>query len=73
MAPGDVYVLDASALLAVLNQEAGAELVLPLLAGAYLSAVNWSEVVLNVAQDGLFWMLKVSVSPLASEAVGVKL
>src|SRR5215471_14736349 len=33
------HVLDASALLAVLNQEAGAEQVLPLLSGALMSAV----------------------------------
>ena len=40
-----VHVLDASALLAVLNQEAGMDVVLPLLPGALMSAVNWSEVV----------------------------
>ena len=38
-------VLDASALLAVLNGEPGGEMVTPLLADAAMSAVNWSEVV----------------------------
>jgi len=37
-------VLDASALLAVLGDEPGAEQVLPLLDGAVMSTVNWSEV-----------------------------
>ena len=30
-------------------------------------------VVLKVAQDGLFWIVKASVSPSASDAVGWKL
>jgi ribonuclease VapC len=51
-------VLDASALLAVLNQEPGAEVVLPLLDRAAVSAVNWSEIVkkaiaYQVPTDGL--------------------
>ena len=37
-------VLDASAVIAVLNSEPGAELVLGVLAGAVISAVNYSEV-----------------------------
>lgn len=49
--------LDASALLAVLQQEAGAEVVLPVLHGALMSSVNWSEVVQKAAARG------VAVSP----------
>ena len=37
-------VLDASALLALLHDEPGAEKVEPLLEGALISSVNWSEV-----------------------------
>jgi ribonuclease VapC len=37
-------VLDASALLAVLRRERGAEIVVPVLYGAVVSAVNYSEV-----------------------------
>ncbi|HEY7200220.1 MAG TPA: type II toxin-antitoxin system VapC family toxin [Candidatus Dormibacteraeota bacterium] len=64
------HVLDASALLAVLNQEAGAEQVLPLLSGALISAVNWSEVVQKALARG------VAVGPrmrLDVEAVGVRI
>jgi PIN domain nuclease of toxin-antitoxin system len=45
-------VLDASATLAWLNSEAGAETVEPLLRGAVVSVVNWSEVLQKVAADG---------------------
>lgn len=48
-----VCVLDASALLAVLNQEAGADQVVPLLDGAAMSAVNWSETVQKAASRGV--------------------
>ena len=37
-------VLDASALLALLQDEPGAEVVKPLLESAFVSSVNWSEV-----------------------------
>jgi ribonuclease VapC len=47
------HVLDASALLAVLQQEAGAEVVLPVLDGALMSSVNWSEVVQKAAARGV--------------------
>ena len=50
---GDIHVLDASALLAVLHQEPGCELVLPVLAGALMSSVNWSEVVQKAAARGV--------------------
>jgi len=46
-------VLDASALLAVLSQEAGADQVVPLLDGAAMSAVNWSETVQKAAARGV--------------------
>ena len=39
------WVLDASALLAMLQGEAGGEAVEPLLSGAVMSSVNWSEVI----------------------------
>ena len=54
MTTGDgPYVLDASALLAVLNREAGADLVLPLLPRAWMSSVNWSEVVQKAMARGV--------------------
>ncbi len=46
-------VLDASALLALLNAEPGAELVAELLPGASISAVNYSEVVAKLADAGM--------------------
>jgi PIN domain nuclease of toxin-antitoxin system len=48
-----VHVLDASALLAVLNREAGADVVVPLLPAAIMSAVNWSEVVQTALARGV--------------------
>ena len=39
------YVLDASALLALLQREPGADVVEPLLGRSVISSVNWSEVV----------------------------
>ena len=41
---GDLCVLDASAVLALLNDEAGSENVAERLGEALISAVNWSEV-----------------------------
>lgn len=46
-------VLDASALLAVLHGEKGADVVEALLDGAVMSAVNWSEVVQKAASRGV--------------------
>ena len=46
-------VLDASALLVVLHNEAGAATVEPLLEAATVSAVNWSEVVQKAASRGV--------------------
>lgn len=46
-------VLDASALLALLNQEEGAERVAPFLADAVISTVNLAEVVTRLALAGM--------------------
>ena len=46
-------VLDASAILALLNQEEGAELVAPFLADAVISTVNLAEVVTRLALAGM--------------------
>jgi ribonuclease VapC len=46
-------VLDASAVMALLHDEEGAEAVVAAIAdGATISAVNWAEVLSNVAADG---------------------
>lgn len=45
-------VLDASAVLALIFGEAGADKVLPLMGGALISAVNFSEVVAKLADLG---------------------
>lgn len=47
------YVLDASALLAMLQQEPGAELVEAVLEHSVMSAVNWAEVVERAASHGV--------------------
>ena len=52
MTSGSV-VLDASAVLALLNNEAGAEVVAGRLEGASISAVNWSEVVQKAISLGV--------------------
>lgn len=46
-------ILDASALLAVLSDEPGGERVVPLLDGAIVSSVNWSEVLGRFVDLGL--------------------
>ena len=46
-------VLDASALLALLYREPGAEAVEEVLDGAAVSAINWSEVLQTLTQRGL--------------------
>lgn len=46
-------VLDASALIALLADERGGEQVVPLLDGALLSTVNWSEVLARYTTLGL--------------------
>lgn len=47
------YVLDASALLALLNAEPGAETVSEAIADAVISAVNLSEVVARLCEEGM--------------------
>ena len=47
------YVIDSSALLAVLQKETGYLTVVPLLAGALMSTVNLSEVLQKVEQKNL--------------------
>jgi PIN domain nuclease of toxin-antitoxin system len=47
------YVLDSSALLAVLNHEAGENVVTPLLTGSYISSVNWAEVIQKAMAFGI--------------------
>jgi PIN domain nuclease of toxin-antitoxin system len=46
-------VLDASALLAVLNEETGAERVERYIPGAIINAVNLSEVIGKLAESGM--------------------
>lgn len=46
-------ILDASALLALLGDEPGGALVAPLLDGAVISTVNWSEVLARYVDLGL--------------------
>lgn len=48
----EVYVLDASAILTVINGETGVETVLDLLPHAIISAVNLSEVVAKLQERG---------------------
>lgn len=47
-----MIVLDASALLAVLLDEPGADKVVPIMSGAELSAVNLGEILTKVAERG---------------------
>ncbi len=47
------FVLDASALLALLNREPGSDLVAALLPAALLSTVNWSEVMQKATAHGV--------------------
>lgn len=49
----ETAILDASALLAVLGDEPGAELVAPLLDGGIISTVNWCEVLARYVDLGL--------------------
>ena len=51
--PEDAVVLDASAVLALLGDETGAEAVLAALPRATISAVNLSEVVATLAERGM--------------------
>jgi PIN domain nuclease of toxin-antitoxin system len=53
MSPANDVVLDASALIALLWDEPGAEMVEPLLDRAAISAVNWTEVLQCYEAHGL--------------------
>lgn len=72
-------ILDASALLAVLGDEPGGEVVVPLLDGAVISTVNWAEVLGRYADLGLdiagreaeIESLGVSLSPFTSRQAEV--
>lgn len=46
-------VLDASALLAILNDEPGADEVSPFIPGATINTVNFSEVIAKLAENGM--------------------
>ena len=47
------YVLDASALLALLNRESGANVVRPLVERSVISSVNWAEVLQRAIALGM--------------------
>ncbi|MBD2773698.1 PIN domain-containing protein [Iningainema tapete] len=47
------YVVDASAILALLNNEPGSEIVINVLTQAVISSVNLSEVVAKLADNGI--------------------
>ena len=53
MQPLTEYVLDASALLALINEEPGADKVRPLLAQSIISAVNFCETIHRLRRRGL--------------------
>ncbi len=48
-----LYVLDASAILSLLQREDGADLVAPLLPQAVISTINWAEVLQRLIRSGL--------------------
>lgn len=63
-------VIDASALLALLNGEAGADVVADAIPGGVISAVNLSEVVAKLAEAGVpEKTLRQSLQPLGLEVV----
>ena len=47
------YVLDASALLALLNREPGADMVRPVVESSVISSVNWAEVLQKATAVGM--------------------
>jgi ribonuclease VapC len=65
-------VLDASALLALLRDEPGAEVVRPILTDAAMTTVNWSEVIAHFARLGTEEAnIRLVLTPLPIELVGV--
>src|SRR5579885_672876 len=68
--PGErSVVLDASALLALLQNEPGGDAVEPLLKTAAISSVNWSEVV----QKALDWKTEIAGLQYGLEALGLEI
>lgn len=64
------YVLDASALLALVNEEAGADRVRPLMARSIMSAVNLCEVVHKLRRRGLpVETVRATLNPLVRQPV----
>jgi len=63
-------VLDASALLALLNAESGAEVVADAIPGAVISAINLSEVVSKLSEAGMpESAIRHSLQPLGLEVI----
>lgn len=62
------YVLDASAILALLNNEPGSEIVVNVLTQAVISSVNLSEIIAKLADSG---MLEIEVREVVS-ALGLE-
>src|SRR6185437_9405749 len=64
------YVLDASALIALVNQEPGAEKVQPLMPHAVISAVNLCETIQRLRRGGMpLEAVTLALTPLVSTAV----
>ncbi len=64
------YVLDASALIALVNKERGAEKVRPLMPQAVISAVNYCESIQCLRRGGMpLEEVKVALTPLVSRPI----
>jgi PIN domain nuclease of toxin-antitoxin system len=66
--PAQTHVLDASAVLAWLQQETGAHVVDPLLDGGVMSAANWAEVLQKAQRAGV----PATATALSLKALGVR-
>lgn len=66
--PAQTQVLDASAVLAWLQQETGADVVDPLLDGGVMSAANWAEVLQKAQRVGV----PATATALSLKALGVR-
>ena len=70
MRPLTEYVLDASALIALVNKERGAEKVRPLMPHAVISAVNYSETAQCLRRGGMpLEEVKIALTPLVSRPI----
>lgn len=70
MRPLPEYVLDASALLALINQEPGADRVQPLMPHAVISAVNLCETVQRLRRGGMpLELVTVALTPLVASPI----